>query len=655
MANLPPITLRGYAPTPLLSPQRRVVIAAALANLNFDSEQDVHDARLRITRMRPLQSFIDRVFHKGDKAKCLDALATLYFYKCAEEIGANLAAIRADRDAARKTLATCLSPTAQNALRRSFEVDAGDNDFEKYIGLKDRHGMNGDIFMNVWHEYRFGRWMEEFGIAVDLTATTPAQLYRRTEARDATADEAFRRAEAAYRSADLPEKAHAACLDAAADAQEAAQVYEEEKWWERAANAWRTVAHACTGAQQIVEAAGASYSAAKALRRVALAHLEAGRLEAAQAVFTRIREDFGRAAQDYTTAGMAAMALAATLEAEAAAHMETLRSWPAAKAFERAAGEYRQMNMVGSAAAEADAMAAACYMVLGEYDHAASAYARAGQHEKAAKAWASAADSYAMRGLLEQAESAFEKAAIEFEAIGQYEQAALAYVRAGRANEAVRVYQETGMVELEAYERVARACLQHVGHVQAGKIWDQLADLYRERALFAEAATSYEHVARALLAERKPTRTADVLLIAAAHLIKAAEHAVDARKAAQWRKQAAKAFESAAKLYTAAGERAVDVHDAAQWHEQAAQAFRRAGLLVRAALAYMRAGLTEQAAYARIGDAYMQEQQYALAGEAYRRGGLSDKPAQDALAQENAHRGMGRPAPIRVPWHNAVR
>ncbi|WP_157122947.1 hypothetical protein [Pandoraea oxalativorans] len=616
MARLPPITLRGYARTPLLSSRRRGVLAAALTARSFDSEQAMHDARVRITRMGPLSSFIDCVFHKGEKARSLHALVTLYFYKCAEEIGANPALIRADRDAARKTLATCLSPTAQDALRQSFDVGVGENDFEKYITLEDRHGMVGDMFMNEWRDQRFVAQMEQDQVLRDLAGATLTQIYRWTEATDTAADEAFRLGEAAYRRANLPGNAQAACVDAAADARAAAEAYAKENLHERAAGAWRRVVHAHMRAQQIVEAADASRSAAKALRRVALAHLKAGRRQAAKEAFKRIRQDFERAVQAYTTAGVAAQAQLAAREAEAAAYLEKLAGYPAALAFERAAREYRQLGMAGDAA-QADEMAAACYVLLGEYERAAKAYARAGKGEKAAKNWARAAHGYAMQeGMHEQAENAFEMAALGFEAIRQHEQAVLAWVHAGRADEAIKVYVRAGMGELAAYERAARACLQIGEHVQAGKIWAELADLYLGRALFAEAATGYEHVAGAYLAEHKPTRAADALLIAAALFIKAAEHAVDARRAAQWRERAAQDFESAAELYTTAGESATDVHEAAQWHERAAQAFRQAGLLMRAVHAYMRAGLTEQAAYARIGDAHMQERRYAPAVDA---------------------------------------
>lgn len=275
------ITIRGYTDVPLFSPKVRGEIADAVRNLNFASEQELRAAREVITQMPWVRRFCDWAFHGGDKAKSLDAFATLHLYKLAEVARVVPTALHADRATARATLAARLSPASKQALKECCEVSAGRHDFSNYISAQDRHGMLGDVSMKEGHDHRFAGFLAVF----ELLAWTPTEIAARTVRTDTVSAEAYQIAAEAYTRAHLPEQAKAAWVALATDAQTAAGVYAQADLSERAADAWLRAADAYALAELPEQAAPAYQEAAKA-------YLDARQYRQAEAAFSKAKHSY---------------------------------------------------------------------------------------------------------------------------------------------------------------------------------------------------------------------------------------------------------------------------------------------------------------------------------------------------------------------------
>lgn len=401
MADLPPITLRRYHPVPLLSVARRAAIDDAVAGLDFANEQAVHAARRRITHMGRLERLYDWAFHCRDKALCLDALATLYLYKRAEETGGNLDSIQASRSLARKTLATRLSPAGRDALRQSCDPGRQDNDFAQFIAIQDRYGMIGDTFMQEGHEDEFFGYYDWFG---NLGVPT-AQILAFTATTDPLSSQAYWTAIAAYRKAGLRVQANAACMAAAVDATKAATAYGEAQLHERAGDAWL---------------------------RAAEAYMEWGKLEnesarTAENEFAKAADAFTKARDAYTLAGRQRRAERAALEAEVASHLALGRHGLAAHAGVRAAELYEQHLKFERAArtyfsaAENHKTAGADRFAAEAATEAANLFMRLNMHAEAGEAWELAAHAHVAEESREPAEAAREEANQSYIRAGQPE------------------------------------------------------------------------------------------------------------------------------------------------------------------------------------------------------------------------------------------
>lgn len=113
-------------------------VVDALEALDFTDEVAVQNLHTHIANTTIIEKICDLLFYKGDLEKCRESYTAMLFLKAAEKRQQPIVHIPRSREEALETMATCMSPAAQEALLAAVEDHEISNEFTKVF---DRHDL----------------------------------------------------------------------------------------------------------------------------------------------------------------------------------------------------------------------------------------------------------------------------------------------------------------------------------------------------------------------------------------------------------------------------------------------------------------------------------------------------------------------------------
>lgn len=460
---------------PLVSDRRLKAIEDAVKTLNFDNRQTVDAARRALTHMGLLDQFCDWFSGGHNKAKALEALATLFLFQLAEDPKHNPNAVNpesllSNRQVACRTLAAGVTASGKTMLLQSDDTNAVANAFTEFLTEEDWRCLAAEVRRNDGKEAPCQASCEKAAYAFTAAADKHAQKqwWAQEAAMRQAAAEAFTAAFTAARQAGAAFVGD--LLAKAADAQWLAVAACEKTRPGGLSRPDRELSGICVkaalAAQQAAEAALRdedkdkyialavhAYTLVGQYTDVAKIHRQRAQVHLSQCRFTKAAEAFHAAAlaeREGKRPGAAAIDFLASADALLKIPKLRQRFFKAGAMYDAAASAYRDDQQYRNAASAAQEAAAA-------YERDCQPFSMVSSLTTAAQALARVPDPLGAAALWEQVANLHHS--IGFSRIREalaYTEAGNAY-KEGRAFDLARVAHEKAATRYEALGDVERA------------------------------------------------------------------------------------------------------------------------------------------------------------------------------------------------------